>query len=586
MPSFRLKRGDSTKVGSYVGNEGELIYNTETKKIHVMDGSTSGGAVVEGGGDPSIVETPAEVVKVDSKWASEPYLYEDWGSYTASSSPQINSSYLNMLKAPPRHDWTVAANHSDQITNHGSQFSYHFNNLHNTLVIKTDHHKFMGIKLDLKVEDPMFFSSTMNGYDFTANSTKIADYFANPGNYSEIVTYDASVNGFNGPLNDWGSGQNIRSVNDILFIVQGGHQETNVRDGRIVKFNINDGSYIGQITTNQSEQYEFFTQFAVNSTHIAIRKSKTDTVEIHTHGGTGPSTYVKTITEQTGLSGSSRDYYGFQPNMNENYLTIGSPGYVNTPTAPNPNSRGAVEVYDTANFNLIGRLLPDPTKNHWIQGAVYGYNLSSTNIQAVTYAVNGSQPVEKIIYLYNLNGMTGDKTPTATISSTENGFGRFLEFAVVEDSTGTPRTLLIVPVGEDNDAMGQKIYIYDASNNGELLSVIDSQSSPDLFPDTIFDTSNPFKSQIIALHAKPEGQNYAYADTNGIATDFLMIMGTRWHHGMAKASLYMENETKRKVLVNGVMSNFESSDTALKSEKNNLLVKLLEIENRLSAGGL
>jgi hypothetical protein len=48
MPSFRLKRGDSTKVGSYVGNEGELIYNTETKKVHVMDGSTSGGAVVSG----------------------------------------------------------------------------------------------------------------------------------------------------------------------------------------------------------------------------------------------------------------------------------------------------------------------------------------------------------------------------------------------------------------------------------------------------------------------------------------------------------------------------------------------------------
>jgi len=48
MPSFRLKRGDSTKVGSYVGSSGELIYNTETKQVHVMDGSTSGGTVVSG----------------------------------------------------------------------------------------------------------------------------------------------------------------------------------------------------------------------------------------------------------------------------------------------------------------------------------------------------------------------------------------------------------------------------------------------------------------------------------------------------------------------------------------------------------
>lgn len=48
MPSFRLKRGDATKVGSYVGSEGEIIYNTETKKVHVMDGSTSGGTIVAG----------------------------------------------------------------------------------------------------------------------------------------------------------------------------------------------------------------------------------------------------------------------------------------------------------------------------------------------------------------------------------------------------------------------------------------------------------------------------------------------------------------------------------------------------------
>jgi hypothetical protein len=61
MPSFRLKRGNATKVGSYVGSEGELIYNTETKKVHVMDGSTSGGTVVEGTSPTALSELTNDV---------------------------------------------------------------------------------------------------------------------------------------------------------------------------------------------------------------------------------------------------------------------------------------------------------------------------------------------------------------------------------------------------------------------------------------------------------------------------------------------------------------------------------------------
>lgn len=38
-----LKRGTTSKLNSYVGQIGEVVVNTDTKRLHVMDGSTSGG---------------------------------------------------------------------------------------------------------------------------------------------------------------------------------------------------------------------------------------------------------------------------------------------------------------------------------------------------------------------------------------------------------------------------------------------------------------------------------------------------------------------------------------------------------------
>lgn len=83
MPSFRLKRGDATKVGSYVGNEGELIYNTETKKVHVMDGTTSGGAVVAG---TELVDAPGNAEGVGVGRATT-----DWDSNNPRLEPMVES---------------------------------------------------------------------------------------------------------------------------------------------------------------------------------------------------------------------------------------------------------------------------------------------------------------------------------------------------------------------------------------------------------------------------------------------------------------------------------------------------------------
>jgi hypothetical protein len=64
MPSFRLKRGNSEKVGAYVGNAGELIYNTETNKVVVMDGVNPGGVALGG----------SEIVDVNTPPAFQPVL--------------------------------------------------------------------------------------------------------------------------------------------------------------------------------------------------------------------------------------------------------------------------------------------------------------------------------------------------------------------------------------------------------------------------------------------------------------------------------------------------------------------------------
>lgn len=63
MPSFRLKRGNSEKVNQYVGNAGELIYNTETNKVVVMDGVNAGGVAL-GGSEVLDVENPPAFQKV------------------------------------------------------------------------------------------------------------------------------------------------------------------------------------------------------------------------------------------------------------------------------------------------------------------------------------------------------------------------------------------------------------------------------------------------------------------------------------------------------------------------------------------
>ena len=41
--AFQLYRGTDTQVGAYNGADGELVFNTTNKSLHVFDGTTAGG---------------------------------------------------------------------------------------------------------------------------------------------------------------------------------------------------------------------------------------------------------------------------------------------------------------------------------------------------------------------------------------------------------------------------------------------------------------------------------------------------------------------------------------------------------------
>ena len=43
MTTILVKRGTTAKIKVYVGYQGELVYDTEEKKLYVMDGTTAGG---------------------------------------------------------------------------------------------------------------------------------------------------------------------------------------------------------------------------------------------------------------------------------------------------------------------------------------------------------------------------------------------------------------------------------------------------------------------------------------------------------------------------------------------------------------
>jgi hypothetical protein len=71
--AFQLLRGTNTKVGSYVGQEGEMVYNTTNKSIHILDGVTAGGFEVK----PS-ADVLAEVIGGASAAMDTMKEVEDW----------------------------------------------------------------------------------------------------------------------------------------------------------------------------------------------------------------------------------------------------------------------------------------------------------------------------------------------------------------------------------------------------------------------------------------------------------------------------------------------------------------------------
>jgi hypothetical protein len=58
---IKMKRGGGAAVNAYTGPYGELVFNRDTKSIHIQDGSTQGGHSITAGGsvDAPNIASPA-----------------------------------------------------------------------------------------------------------------------------------------------------------------------------------------------------------------------------------------------------------------------------------------------------------------------------------------------------------------------------------------------------------------------------------------------------------------------------------------------------------------------------------------------
>jgi hypothetical protein len=54
VATLKLKRGTTNQINQYTGDQGEVIFNTETGRIHVMDGTSLGGKDI--GKDPNTID--------------------------------------------------------------------------------------------------------------------------------------------------------------------------------------------------------------------------------------------------------------------------------------------------------------------------------------------------------------------------------------------------------------------------------------------------------------------------------------------------------------------------------------------------
>ena len=77
------KRGNSELISSYRGSNGEVVVNTETNSLHIMDGQTLGGTIVSGTDivdKEQILTNTSDIAKLESAISTVQGFEKNWGT--------------------------------------------------------------------------------------------------------------------------------------------------------------------------------------------------------------------------------------------------------------------------------------------------------------------------------------------------------------------------------------------------------------------------------------------------------------------------------------------------------------------------
>lgn len=322
MPSFRLKRGNSAQVAAYTGSAGELIYNTETGNVVVMDGATLGGNSI-GSGGASIQSTQSGIaLNSDGAYISFPTLVPgNWSPMSGENFAKNSTRIFFPNNVGPTGMEIFGVTHSDFVDSSSN-----------------------------------FFNAIQSANTI---SFPVANYWTSPQNVYNITSMAA---------------------NDTFLLV--GDASFNNQIGNVVLVNISTG--VGTLLAPPAGSTPFFGEtVAINDSYAYVSAADfANPGQIHIYElPTG--TYVRTIslasigTSFTGYNASGSALAFSNVSANNNHLIVCHDSYPNSATdnggvfvfnidgstfrgyVPNPSTTGNVNSYFTAPSKVFGISNPD-----------------------------------------------------------------------------------------------------------------------------------------------------------------------------------------------------------------------------------
>ena len=440
MPSFRLKRGNSAQVAAYSGSAGELIYNTETGNIVVMDGATLGGNSV-GSGGASIQSTQSGIsLTSDGAHTTFPALIPgNWAPMAGENFAQNSTRIFFPNNVAPTGGEVFGITHSD------------------------------------------FANSSTNFFNAIQSSNTVSfvlsNYWYSPQNSYNLTSIAA---------------------NDTFLLM--GDGSNNNSTGTAVLVNISTG-FFSTLTPPAGSTPFFGETVAINDSYAYVSSADfSNPGEIHIYElPTG--SYVRTIslasagTSFAGYDASASAAAFSNVAANNNHLIVGHDSYPNGPTdnggvfvfnidgstfrgyVPNPSTTGNPNAFFLATSKIFGINYPDIavlTHPYWDINSVYSGALVFLNCSTLQATVSTNP---------NPN----------TYNSLASGFGNFVsvynDTSENKDYFYSVDTIYTTPNQTFNSPHDGLSFIYEYDHLGNLNRTI---SSADSFGPSIAPNNNQF----------------------------------------------------------------------------------------------